>query len=248
MKPKELKHAVNSLCLSEQSKSKIIRRAIICKNEKECKYMSKKKLGTLIVAASMVLGIVVYAASGIITSWNSSSSATPEYTKLPTEQECINDIGYSPVLIEKFENGYVFENASIVYNALKDDNGKDVEKFKSICLHYKKNNEEIVISADKYASELEITGEELEAIDETKIYYSKYKNKLVPGNYEMTEEDKKAEANGELVFSYGMDEVTTTEVQNLYFEKDGIKYTFTQTDATATVDELISMAKEIISK
>lgn len=31
----------------------------------------------------------------------------------------------------------------------------------------------------------------------------------------MTQEDKKAEENGELVFSYGMDEVSIVEVQSV---------------------------------
>ncbi len=248
MKKSELTNMVNKLHLKEEAKNRIICRAINCKEEKEKKYMSKKKVGVLLVAATLVLGVVVYAASGIVTSWFSSSSALPEYTKLPTEQECIDDIGYAPVLIEKFENGYVFDDASIVNNSLKDEAGKAVEKFKSIDLRYDKNGDEILMSANKYVSELEISGDVVENIDGTDIYYNKYKNKLVPGNYEMTDEDKKAEESGELVFSYGANEVTISEIQNLYFENDGIKYTLTQIDGKASVDELISMASEIINE
>ncbi len=247
MKKSELKAAVNSLCLTEQSKENILNRAKNINSKKECIYMSKKRIATIAVAASFVLGVVAYAASGIITSWSSGSSAIPEYTKLPTEQECIDDIGYSPVLINEFENGYIFDNASILNNALKDAGGNNVEKFKSIDLRYKRGNEEIFISADKYTSDLALEGDVSETINGINIYYNKYKNKFVPGDYQMTDEDKKAEAAGELVFSYGMDEVTITDIQNLYFEKDGIKYTLTQIDATTSVDELISMAGEIIN-
>ncbi len=247
MKKSELINAVNNIYLSEKSKEKIIRRALTCKKEKEKIYMSKKKTGALILAAALILGVAAYAASGIVSSWSSHSYSTPEYTTLPTAEQCIRDIGYSPVLIEEFESGYVFKEASVVSNSLNDENGKSLESFKSIDLRYQKGDDKLYISADKYSSELEISGDKLKNINGTDVYYSKYMNKRVPGNYKMTDEDKKAEADGEMVFSYGTEDIEIAEVQNMYFEADGIKYTLTQLDATATIDELLSIAEEIIN-
>ena len=56
---------------------------------------SKKKFSIIAVAAALVLGITAFAASGIIKSWYSSSSSIPDYRSLPTEQQCIKDIGYA---------------------------------------------------------------------------------------------------------------------------------------------------------
>ena len=64
----------------------------------------------------------------------------------------------------------------------------------------------------------------------------------------MTKEDKVAEANGELVFSYGSSKVEIVTVQAISFEKDGIRHSLMQINGKLTKDELVEMAKEIINK
>ena len=66
---------------------------------------SKKKISLIVIAATLVLGITVFAASGIVSTWFSSSSSTPDYKSLPTAEQVAGDIVYEPVLIESFENG-----------------------------------------------------------------------------------------------------------------------------------------------
>ena len=93
---------------------------------------SKKKIALIAVAATLVMGITVFAASGIISQWFSSSSSIPDYKTLPTAEQVVKDIGYEAVTIDEFANGYKFDNGSVVDNVLTDDNGKAVEKFKSV--------------------------------------------------------------------------------------------------------------------
>lgn len=248
MKKQEFLEAMNKVNLSEDAQKRIMIKTMKGIQKKECIIMSKKKIGFIAVAATFIMCVAVYAASGIISSWSSHSYSTPGYTSIPSEQECINDIGYAPVLIESFENGYVFKEAYIVSNDLKDDSDKSVEKFKSITMNYTKNNDELILSACRYDSEIKEEGRIVATIDGSDLFYSQYNNKLVPPDYKLTDEDKKAEKSGELVFSYGASEVSVSKVQGLSWEKDGIHYNFTTIDGTLTMDELVNMAGEIINK
>lgn len=209
---------------------------------------SKKKIALIAVAATLVMGITVFAASGIISQWFSSSSSVPDYKTLPTPEEVVKDIGYEAVTIDEFANGYKFDNGSIVDNNLTDDAGKSVEKFKSVTFRYIKDGDEVIFSQDKVSSDLESSGNVVATVDGVDVYYHSYTNKVVPPDYKLNEEDKKAEESGELVFSYGSSEVEIIEVQSVSWKKDGIYYQLLQIDGNLTADELTEMASEVIKK
>lgn len=218
-------------------------------HERTVNFMKSKKRIALIAAATVcVLGITAFAASGIISIWNSSSSGIPEYKSLPTAEQCIEDVGYVPVLVNTLNGGYEFENGSLVDNNLKDENGNIVEKFKSVHFRYEKDGDIVHFSQDKFDSEIERNGEVFAKVDDVEIYYNSYTNKFVPGDYELTEEDKKAEENGELVFSYGTDDVQIIEVQGVHWVKDGILYNLMQMDGKLPADALVEMAKKVIEE
>ena len=209
---------------------------------------SKKKIALIAVAATLVMGITVFAASGIISQWFSSSSSIPDYKTLPTAEQVVKDIGYEVVTIDEFANGYKFDNGSVVDNVLTDDNGKAVEKFKSVTFRYLKDNDEVLFSQDKVNSQVETNGEVVANVDGVDVYYHSYTNKLVPPDYKMTDEDKKAEETGELVFSYGSSKVEIKEIQSVSWKKDDMSYQLLQIDGKLSADELVEMAKEVIGK
>lgn len=209
---------------------------------------SKKKIALIAVAATLVMGITVFAASGIISQWFSSSSSIPDYKTLPTSEQVQKDIGYEAVTIEEFKNGYKFDNGSVVDNVLTDDNGKAVEKFKSVTFRYRKDADEILFSQDKVNSQFEANGEVIATVDGIDVYYYSYTNKVVPPDYKLTEDDKKAEETGELVFSYGSSKVEIKEIQSVSWKKGDVSYQLLQIDGKLTQDELVEMAREIIEK
>ena len=209
---------------------------------------SKKKLALIAVAATLVMGITVFAASGIVSQWFSSSSSIPDYKTLPTAEQVTKDIGYTVELVDEFNNGYKFDNGSIVNNNLTDDNGKSVEKFKSVAFRYEKDGDKVIFSQDKVNSEFETIGDVVATVDDVNILYHSFTNKLVPGNYKMTEADKKAEANGELVFSYGSEKVEIVQVHSVSWEIDGIYHQLMQIDGNLSAAELTEMASEVINK
>ena len=209
---------------------------------------SKKKISVIAAVAVLALGTTVFAASGIISKWYSSSSSDPEYKSLPTAQQVKKDIGYDAVLISEFENGYAFKDGSIVNNDLADEDGNSVEKFKSVSFDYEKNGDTVIFSQDKFNSKIDMDGNVIKTVDGTDIYYYSYTNKIVPADYKMTDEDKKAEADGELVFSSGSSDVQISEVQSVTWVKDNIQYQLMQMDGALSRDELVEMAEEVISK
>ena len=209
---------------------------------------SKKKIALIAIAATLVMGITVFAASGLVTSWFSSSSGIPDYDSLPSAEQVKKDIGRDAVLIESFENGYTFDNGSIINNNLTDENKNSVEKFKSVMFRYEKDGDMVNFSQDKYDSNMETVGSVVATVNGVDVLYHSYTNKLVPSDYKMTDEDKKAEANGELVFSYGSSKVEIKEVQSVLWAEDGIHYSLMQIDGKLSDEDLAEMAKEIIEK
>ncbi len=209
---------------------------------------SKKKISLIVIAATLALGLTVFATSGIVSIWSGSSSSTPDYKSLPTAEQVTKDIGYEPVLIDTFENGYAFKDGNIVKNNLKDENGNSVEKFKSVSFDYKKDGDTVIFAQDKVKSKIDISGDVVKNVKGTDIYYYDYTNKLVPPDYKLTDDDKKAKENGELIFSYGSSKVEIKEVQSVTWVKDEMQYQLLQIDGKLTSDELVKMAEEILNK
>ena len=209
---------------------------------------SKKKTFITAIAATLAFCITAFAASGMITTWFSSSSSIPEYESLPSVEQVKSDVGYEPVIIDTFENGYTFKDGSIINNKLADESGNSVEKFKSVSFKYEKDGDRVIFSQDKLDSKIDIDGEVVSTVADTDIYYYSYTNKFVPADYKLTDEDKKAEENGELVFSYGSSEVEVIEVQSVTWRNDGIQYQLLQLGGRLSSDDLVGMAAEVIRK
>ena len=218
--------------------------------ERKVSYMkSRKKVVVLAVAAVMLLSITVYAASGIISTWYTSSSPADELKSLPTKEECMDEIGYSPKLIDNFSNGYTFDSAVFKKNALADENNNVVEKFKSLTCNYAKGDETVHFSADKFNSDVKDASEIYTTVDGIQIFAHSFNNKIVPPDYELTEEDKALEAAGKVFFNEdGIDHFEDYFINSVSWEKDGIRYGLLQSNGTLTIDDLVLMAQELITQ
>lgn len=210
-------------------------------------FIVKFKKILVFAAAAATLGIAVFAANfGIVSNWISSSSSKPDYSSLPTASRVEKDVGYRAVLLEKFQNGYEFKNGRIVKNALSDENGNVADEYKSLSFEYAKNGDTVVLSQEKHNFATKLEGKVISSPNGTDIYYFAYTNKLVPTNYKKTDDDKKAEADGEVVFSYGASKVETKKVQSVSWIDNGINYQLFQIDGKLTAEELLKMASELI--
>lgn len=209
---------------------------------------SKKKIALIAIAATLVLGITSFAANQAVSNWLSSSSPVPDYKSLPTVKQVTKDIGYEPVLINAFKNGYSFKSGNVTENNLTDDSGKSVEKFKAVSFDYEKDGDTVIFAHDKFNSQMGMQGSVVKTVKGVDVYYLRYTNKCVPADYEMSDEDKKAEMNGEIVFSYGSPDVSVQDVQSVTWNKDGMRYQLLQIDGKLLPDELAEMAEEILNK
>ena len=248
MREQELKNALNQIEISEEIQEKILQKSKNVNYRKgEISMKSKKRLAAIAVAATFILGMTVFASTGIITSWCCSSSSKPDYTSLPTAQEMMKDVGYSGALIEAFENGYAFRDGSIVKNALKDDSNQTVEKFKSLTLRYEKGENTVNLSIEKFNFETPQKDKVTVKNEDIDIYAHSFIHKIVPENYVKTEEESAAESSGELMFEYdGEDHIVESNIISVSWKKDGVRYNLMQRDGELSVDELIGMANEII--
>lgn len=232
----DIRNVKNDVCEKTTSASR----------ERKSNFMkSKKKFSLIAAAAALALGATVFAAGGIVKTWVSSSSAIPDYKTLPSEEKLVSDVGYAVALPEAV-GGYYFKDGSVEKNTLYDENGNPAEKFKSVSFRYEKDGDIVYFSQKRFNSETDKEGEVIATENGCDIYGYAYTNKLVPPGYEMTDEDKKAEEAGELVFSYGSSEVEISSVQSVVWDRDGTECCLMQIDGKLSSEELCDMAREII--
>ena len=167
------------------------------------------------------------------------------YTSLPTEQEFADDVGYAPVLIQEFKNGYRYMTGYVVNNEYSAKDSSMVEEFKSSLFEYEKDGDVVYFSQDR-AEFSTNRGAIVDSFTGVELYYKSYMNKIVPENYQMTEAEKEAEAKGDLVFTWGNDSVQTMEVTCLMWIKEDIQYSLTQIDGLLDAEDMCEMAKEAI--
>ena len=81
------------------------------------------------------------------------------------------------------------------------------------------------------------------------MYYVHYINKLVSDDYKLTEQDKKDQTSGKVVFSYddSVSQIEVSQVQSVNWNKDGIQYGLLQIDGKLSAGELADMAREVIN-
>ncbi len=215
-------------------------------NKTICKKVSFKKRVIVTLAATFVLGTTAFAA-GKVFSLLSDSSNIPTYTSLPTIQQVKDDFGFNPKLMEIFNNGYIFDNGYTVNNEALDEKGNSLGKSKSLEFSYEKDNDKVMLGMENKMlgekSEKEVLVDNYKDIE---LNYTSYANKCVPPDYKMTAQDKKDEASGKYVFSYGSSKIEIYQFQHLNWEQDGIYYYLMARDSDLSKDELVKMAHEVI--
>lgn len=218
-------------------------------NETEVYYMKNKKRSTkkivsLMAAAAILACIGTAFAAGGLGGWFSAPSA--HFDSIEDGTDITEELGFAPILIERFENGYSYSSGNAADNTITDDDGSVKEEFKSAFFTYEKDGDELWFSQDRSDSVNVEKGELMSTVDGIDIYYYSYKNKIVPADYEMTAEDIAAEESGELIFSWGSDTVQESVVQSAQWRMGDIACCLVQMDGKLSADELVAMAEEAI--
>ena len=114
---------------------------------------------------------------------------------------------------------------------------------------YQKNGDVVSFEQQKFNSKLTPAGDIIATINGTNLYYVHYINKVVSDDYELTEQDKKDQASGKVVFSYddSASQIEVSQVQSVNWNKDGIRYDLLQIDGHYLPVKLADMAREVIN-
>lgn len=207
-------------------------------------YRKRSKSFTAIFVAAclvMALGIVAYAA--FAGGWFSGRDAELAPTNV---QQFIIEAGFDPIRMHRLGDGYTCTNNMVIDNQTTGSDGDTVHAFKSAMFEYEKDGDLLYFSQDNSPRNAEPFGNPIENHKGTELWYYAYTNKFVPDDYEMTVSEKEAEENGELIFTYGSDDVFSAEVRSLSWQIESINYNLMQMDGKLSDEELCNIAKEII--
>lgn len=248
----ELTHAAERIALSDAAKERIMARSMACAERKEIPHMSGKNIRrtiVLIAAVMMLLTVSAYALNGTVACWGTAkSSYYYSFESLPSSAKLEKELGYLPAITAEFENGYALRSGSIFYGAFFDADYNELERFKEMTVNYFKDGDKLIYTVRRFDTPTEMGGDIIADVDGVPVKYNAYNNKLVPEDYELTDEDKAAKESGELIFSWGIDNIDIVRVQGVNWEQDGVFYGFTQIDGKLTPEELVSMAAELITR
>lgn len=224
--------------------------ALYCSNQKERTPMKSKKILVAAIAAALCLTSATCFAFGKIGGFVSHSHWVEDDFPSITKMEQV--LNTSPDVVENFSNGFNFTRYSIGEATARDENGAELETLPRLSLDYRNaDNQWIALSINGV-----FTGQDFGEVsgsillddgEKVNYHYAKDHYKFVPVNYEITPEDQKAMDVGELFIGYGADAVEDCYMTNMIWVKDGMKYTLCGQDLSLDQDDMVEMAKEVIT-
>ncbi|MHC1748914.1 MAG: hypothetical protein AB9856_11300 [Cellulosilyticaceae bacterium] len=226
--------------------------------EKECRetmknktwgFKKKRKLVT-ITALCIVLGSITVIGATMGKSWIGHSNNS--YKTYPSQEKIEKDTGFTPKYTKELPGGFEYASGGPGESELRDDSGKTLTNTKTVTLVYQKGNEKpnLTLMVEKIDKEfIDNAHSKLVKSDKgIEFYYYDQDYKFVPPNYELTEADKKAEAEGKLAITFGSDEVRCENVQGISWYEEGLHYTLMGNDFHFEVEEMIEMAEYVINQ
>lgn len=208
----------------------------------------KKRMAAAVIAATVVVGGSAFAFGGTaISQIIARCSASADYTSLPSAQQCQRDAGFTPALLQSFDNGFAFKDGVIVHNQEQNEDGQTVNKYASLEFDYQKGDETVSLMQNSGASQEEETGSCAAQKDGVSYYETTKTEKYVSDSYQMTEQDRKEEASGQVEFNVGQSDngVETEQYHGINWTVGGVHYTLYQMNGSLTSAQMLEMAQQI---
>lgn len=209
---------------------------------------NKKKMAAVLVAAAMAVGGSAFAFGGTaISQIIATCSASADYTSLPSAQQCQRDAGFTPALLQSFDNGFAFKDGVIVHNQEQNEDGQTVNKYASLEFDYQKGDETVSLMQDSGAAQEKETGRCAAQKDGVSYYETTKTEKYVSDSYQMTEQDRKEEASGQVEFNVGQSDngVETVQYHGINWTAGGVHYSLYQMNGSLTTAQMLEMAQQI---
>ena len=222
-------------------------------------HMKKKQIITAALAAALilVLGVSAFAIWGIPRfTGTHQMPKTAEYTSLSALPEIEKDVGYPVTVPEHFSNGYAFSMLRVDGEAVFGESYEVLKEYYSVHVTYTRNGEPDLSLSLSPVLELESSSEapvrtpsEQRTVSSVTVDLNCDHYKVVPEDYEKTEDDLAQEAAGHYYISFGSDQIEEREVASAEFKLDNVSYTLMDMAAKETsLDTLAQMAGEIIEE
>ena len=197
-----------------------------------------------VVAAFGVTAIAAMKAAGL----ESHTDLRDAVYSVSEIQELSDDEDFGVKYIDEFSNGYKFEVGYPSVGKATDADGNTIKEYTSFAVEYKNGDSEIVFFTEPNSDVVDMpTDCETVDVDGTTVYTMEDTYKFVPPDYEMTEQDKEDEASGKYIFSYGTDEVEIQNVKQVMWKEGSVICTILEQTGTLDMDELVSMAEEVMN-
>lgn len=208
----------------------------------------KKRMAAAVIAATVVVGGSAFAFGGTaISQIIATCSASADYTSLPSAQQCKRDAGFTPALLQSFDNGFAFKDGVIVHNQEQNEDGQTVNKYASLEFDYQKGGETVSLMQDSGAAQEKETGRCAAQKDGVSYYETTKTEKYVSDSYQMTEQDRKEEASGQVEFNVGQSDngVETVQYHGINWTAGGVHYNLYQMNGSLTTAQMLEMAQQI---
>lgn len=208
----------------------------------------KKRMAATVIAATVVVGGSAFAFGGTaISQIIATCSASADYTSLPSAQQCQRDAGFTPALLQSFDNGFAFKDGVIVHNQEQNEDGQTVNKYASLEFDYQKGDETVSLMQDSGAAHEKETDRCAAQKDGVSYYETTKTEKYVSDSYQMTEQDRKEEASGQVEFNVGQSDngVETVQYHGINWTAGGVHYNLYQMNGSLTTAQMLEMAQQI---
>ena len=214
-------------------------------------HMNKKRIITLALAATLILalGATAYAIFGVRSVATHEMPETGEYTSLSELRQVEKTVAYPVTVPEGFSNGYTFSLLTVRGEAVYDENNEVEREFYGVHVNYTKSG-----SPDRYLDLNPVLGAdqtnptELRTINSVPVRLSLDHYKMVPEDYQETEEDLARKTGGHYYISFGSERILEFDMASASFEIDGVEYMLSDMAAIeGTLDELAQMAAELFA-
>ena len=214
----------------------------------------KKRILTFALAAALMLalGTAAYAVWGVPRSVATHSMPlAAEYADLSDFSKIEKIVGYPVTVPERFSNGYAFAGLRVDGQAVFGENNEVLKEYYVVNASYSKAGAPDLELEVSPVLELEGGGGSPEPgkrlSDDVRVELKLDHYKVVPENYEKTEDDLAREAAGHYYISFGSDEIKELDIAFAGFTLSGVRYTLMDMAAEEGCFEALSLiAGEII--
>lgn len=240
------------LQLPESVKLQIDHRIKEVENKKTVRLWGKKKLVILVAAVMLILSSVGCYALGTSMYSKGQANALPDTTDFKDVSKITKEAGFSFHAVEHFSNGYSFQGLRVSTAAEYDEKGKILgEEYHSLIFDYTNGDKKFTLFMKPFGGEILSPKNAVEEkeIEGNQVYFTKYVNKIVPQNYQMTQEDMEREKQGDFGVSCTSDQETIEEMTSytLSWQENEIEYYITDYEGLVSYEDMEEVARQIMN-